>query len=647
MFPMAVLTVTNLSKAYGVRVLFDGVSFVVNDREKVALIGDNGSGKTTILRIIASEDEADSGAVSLEAGATVGYLPQDVDLPLDAPLILSTACGSDETLALAMELAHVQRSIHANEAHDARLGERYAELSHRYDTLGGFQAEAEAKGILAGLGFTQEDLEKRISTLSGGQKTRAALAKLLLQSPDLLLLDEPTNHLDIDSCEWLQEFLTTRFTGAAVIVSHDRYFMDKVVSRVIELDSGTVESYPGSYAAFADSKTARLAEKERLFKAQKKEIERLEAAIQTLFSHRKFSRRDSKVKQLERLERVDKAHASQTVSISIPPAARGGREVVRLLGVSKSYGSKSLFSDVDYVFERGWKTGVVGPNGSGKTTLLKIVADMEAADTGRSELGFNIKPVYFAQEFDHLDTQRTVLEELLADADISSKQARDLLARFLFLGDDAFKRVEVLSGGEKCRLALAKVLAVGPNLLLLDEPTNHLDIASREALEHALREYHGTAIIASHDRYLLDRVANHIVEIRDGTFQPFLGNYSAYREKAHPATATPRTAPQAYPRSPVEPAKPRPMSTVRELERTIRETSKQCKNLETEIHSAESRISEITQALGQEQTYKDGSARALTSEFETLSERLKSMYAEWESATECVEQLRGQLEDAG
>jgi ATP-binding cassette, subfamily F, member 3 len=386
------------------------------------------------------------------------------------------------------------------------LGSRYAEVSHRFDTLGGFSYQVQAKAILLGLGFEETELDKPVQSLSGGQKTRAALARLLLLAPDVLLLDEPTNHLDIQATDWLETFLREKYQGAALIVSHDRYFLDRVVSKVMEIEDGIVSTYPGNYSAFARLKAERIEEQRKLFQQQKKEIARLEEAIQTLFSHRKFSRRDSKVKELERIEKVDRVRDQRTISAHLSTAARSGREVLRLSGLAKSYPGQDLFSGLDLVALRGRKIGIVGPNGSGKTTLLKIIADREAADAGEVAFGHRVQPVYFAQEFDHLVPTRTVLEELLADADLTSMQARDLLAQFLFIGDDAFKKVEVLSGGELCRLALAKVVANAPNLLLLDEPTNHLDIRSREALEDALRAFTGTILVASHDRYLLDAI---------------------------------------------------------------------------------------------------------------------------------------------
>ena len=637
---MAIITLSNIKKSFGKRDLFEDVSFFINERERTALIGANGTGKTTLLRIICGEQQANFGTLTMEPGITVGYLPQDVDLPDTASLHLAVMGVTPELLACAGELVFLEKKI-ANASDDEAhgLGSRYAEISHEFDTLNGYDYQIRARAILLGLGFDESDFDKPVHTLSGGQKTRAALARLLLKSPDLLLLDEPTNHLDIAACEWLQEFLQTRYQGAALIVSHDRYFLDQVVSKVVELENGTTATFIGNYASYARQKAARIEEQQKLYKLQQKEIARIETAIQTLFSDRKFSRRDSKVKQLERIQKLDKAHAQKTVSVSISANIRSGREVIRLSKLAKSFPDKNLFSDVDFVVERGVKLGIVGPNGSGKTTLLKIIADRLLPDNGEVIFGHNVDPVYFAQEFDHLIPNHTVLEELLVDANINAKQARDLLAKFLFMGDDSFKTVSMLSGGELCRLALAKVIANSPNLLLLDEPTNHLDIASREALENALRSFSGTVVVASHDRYLLNAIASEIVEIKDGKFTSYLGNYSDYHEKTRPQTPEVNTKTTGQKSQAAEAAKNRPVSSLREMERLHRELKKRLKELEIEIHDVEERMKELTAALGDEENYKSGLARELTQEYNDLSGRLSGLYAEWEEVCEKIAEI--------
>lgn len=638
---MAVITLSNIKKSFGKRDLFEDVSFFINERERAALIGANGTGKTTLLRIICGDSRADSGTVNIEPGLKIGYLPQEVDLPEVASLYLAVVGVTPELLACASELEILQKEMaKATGEQEHILGAHYAEVSHKFDSMHGFDYQIKAKAILSGLGFEENDFDIPVRSLSGGQKTRAALARLLLFEPDLLLLDEPTNHLDITACEWLQSFLVEKYMGATLIVSHDRYFLDQVVSKVVELEGGTTATYKGNYSAFARQKAARIEEQRKIYKEQKKEIERIEKAIQTLFSDRKFSRRDAKVKQLERIQRVSQAREAQTVKIRVNESIRSGREVVRLNKLSKGFPGKQLFNQVNYVAERGRKIGIVGPNGSGKTTLLKIIAEREIADSGEVILGHNVKPVYFAQEFDHLVQSRTVLEELLADADLNAPEARDLLAKFLFMGDDSFKLVEVLSGGEMCRLALAKVLAKNPNLLILDEPTNHLDIASREALEDALRSFAGTIITSSHDRYLLDAIADEIVEIKDCNFSTFLGNYSDYREKTWQQQAVIEAQKQA------EAPKQRTISTLRELERAQRDLTKQQKQKEEEIHTVESKMAELSKALSDEENYRNGTIKDLTIEYDGLSAKLESLYSEWEQTCEKLAETETALAEA-
>lgn len=626
---MAIISTSNLSKSYGDRDLFLDIGFSLDDRERVALVGPNGCGKTTILKILAGQVEPDSGAVHRKQGLTVGYLAQDVESDSDVRLLHYAVGLTPELLSCAERLYNIeQENLHSSCV--AEYADEYAELTHKFEDIGGYELQAGAMAILSGLGFDESDLYKPIRYLSGGQKVRAALSRLLLESPDLLLLDEPTNHLDIRVCEWLQDYIINRYQGTALIVSHDRYFMDKVVTRVIEMDNGSIYSWQGAYTAYAEAKQIKIEEQRKLYKLQQKEIARIEQAIQTLFSHRKFSRRDSKLKQLERIERISVSGPQKTIKAGFKSADRSGAMVLKLEELSKGFGDKKLFDSVDYVLDRGKKVGVVGPNGSGKTTLLKIIAGIEQADSGYVELGHKVSFVYFAQEFTDLSPDNSVIDELLSDSDITAQQARDLLAQFLFIGDDAFKPVEVLSGGEKCRLALAKAIAGAPNLLILDEPTNHLDIASREILENALREYSGSVLTASHDRYLLDRVTDEIVEIEDGRFARYIGNYSDYRtKKASDADIDVVTESVRNQQKKAAILPKRPLTALRELEKQVRETSKRIEAIEIEIHECEIRQSMLTEALADEETYRDGKAKEYSEEYDRLDIHLKELYSEW------------------
>jgi ATP-binding cassette subfamily F protein 3 len=639
---MAIITASNIRKSFGTQDLFEDVSFSINERERIALVGANGTGKTTLLRIVCEETSADSGSVTRESGITLGYLPQEVDLSDAATLHLAVLGVKPEILECGAQLVELEARMATASGDEAReLGHNYSEISHRFDSLGGFGYEIQAKAILLGLGFQESELNIPVQALSGGQKTRAALARLLLLSPDLLLLDEPTNHLDIQACDWLQSFLQERYQGAALIVSHDRYFLDHVVSRVIEIENHAISEYTGNYSAYAAQKAERIEEMRKLYKLQQKEISRIETAVQTLFSDRKFSRRDNKIKQLQRISRISRPDEQRSIKANLTSASRSSREVVRLAGLAKSFPGKPLFSGVDFLVERGRKIGIVGPNGSGKTTLLRIVADRIQPDEGEVVFGHNVDAVYFAQEFDHLVPSRTVIEELLSEADLTSKEARDILAQFLFMGDDAFKKVEVLSGGEQCRLALAKVLADKPNLLLLDEPTNHLDIRSREALEQALRSYDGTVLVCSHDRYLLDAITDEILEIKSGEWSHYLGNYSSYREKTQPQGATP--APQATRKTaPVAQAR-RQDSPLRAKERMLKDLSKRQKELEAAVEATETRMAEITAALADEETYRSGASGELSREYDELSLGLEALYSQWEQVCEETRETEAQV----
>ncbi len=639
---MAILSVNHLAKSFGPQTLFEDLNLLVNGRERVAIIGGNGTGKSTLLKIIMGQDKADAGNVSIQPGLTIGYLPQICDLPAGATLHQAVLGIQPELTEIAIQLQQTEDKLADASADEIEeLGALYADLSHQFDMLGGYGLKAQAAQYLDALGFAEEELLQPTEVLSGGQKTRASLARLLLQSPDMLLLDEPTNHLDIEGCEWLQSFLLEHYNGAALIVSHDRYFMDSVVSRVIEFDAGTAVSYPGNYTQFAVLKAKRREEQAKQYVLQQREIARIEASVQRLFSQRQFSRRDAKVRELERMKRVSKAGSSKQMHAELEQSMRSGREVVRVAGLSKSFGNKELFQDMDYILERGQKVALVGPNGSGKSTFLKVISGLMEADSGEVEMGLRVLPVYFAQQFEHLDPNREVIEELLADADLNAHEARDLLARFLFIGDDVFKPVSALSGGELCRLALAKLLAQRPNLLLLDEPTNHLDILSREALENAIKKFDGAVMIASHDRYLLDAVVDRVLEFRDGQNQCYLGNYTDYRQKVMARLAMK----QAEPARQIGNASKRPASTAKQIKQTMRKLANRQKQLEEAVSAAEARLDAISNALATTEPYIDGTVKQLDEEYKALQAGLEKLTDEWSSVSEQLEELEAKESD--
>src|SRR5947209_595668 len=553
---MALLTLADVHKEFVTQKVLDGVSFFVDTGRKVALIGANGSGKTTLLRMIAGLERPDSGSVSTLPGARVGYLPQDPLVEEEGTVFEAARLPSRELKEAWADLQRVEAELDdADEAGLEALVEAHGEAQHRFDALGGYGGEARAREVLGGLGFREADWEKPVRVLSGGEKTRLALTQILVLEPDLLLMDEPTNHLDLEACEWLQEYLL-RYPGAALIVSHDRYFLDHVVTHVVELENRKAATYAGNYRAFAEKKAQLRAIQAEHYRLQQREIERLEQVAKRLFSFRQFSSSRSKLKMIERMQKIEKpAEATRGMRIHTTPALQSYQEVLELRGLSRRFGDKILFEGLTFALFRGERLGIIGPNGSGKTTLLKTVAGEGKPDAGQCVLGTNVRFRYFAQDLADLNPENTVLEELLESAELTIQECCDALGRFMLGGDALEKSVAVLSGGERCRLAMAKMFAERPNLLILDEPTNHLDIPTREALEDALQEYPGTILFASHDRYFLDAVATRILELRGGKARCFDGGYTRYREAlAAPArSAAPKGGTQSGTRSPGRP----------------------------------------------------------------------------------------------
>lgn len=617
---MAIITLDRVRKSFGGFDVLDEVSFTIGNNEKVALVGPNGCGKTTILRLICGLEEPDSGSVTILPGTTIGFMPQDSELAGDNTLVDEVSNASTEIKELEKELRRLETAMSYGGDDVACLLEEYGEVQHEFERLGGYAFEAEVKSTLGGLGLGPEHWDKPVSILSGGQKTRAALAKLLLQKPDVLLLDEPTNHLDIEATEWLEEFLQD-FPGAVLVVSHDRYFLDRVVTKVIDLHEGFTRSYPGNYTAYARQKQEFLRQQMENFERQQEEIRKLEDFIARYHAGQRHREAKSRQKRLDKMVRIRKPKLeTDRVKLRFDAASSSGHIVMDLRDVSKSWGDKPLFSGLNLLVENGDRVGLVGPNGAGKTTLLRMILGDEEVTSGTISLGYNVEIGYFAQDLTELDPENTVLEELLETQDLIPGEARSLLAKFLFRGDDVFKLVSTLSGGERNRLNLAKLMLKRPNVLILDEPTNHLDIDSRQALDQALKEFEGTIILTSHDRYLLNSIATKIVGIQNGSARVFEGNYDYYAERMRKLRPRP---PKRKPRQPVrqttssQPARRKPA------------------DLEREIEEAEARLAELTELLGRAETYTDGERAASTqAEYHALSETIERLYAEWEALIE-------------
>lgn len=530
-----ILACQNISKAFGTNQILKAVSFHINDKEKAAIVGINGAGKSTLLKIIMKEMAADEGEVILAKGSSIGYLAQHQNLSSENSIY-------EEMLTVKQDIIDLDASIRALE-HDMKHAEgdklnqmlsTYTRLTHEFEIKNGYAYQSEVTGILKGLGFLEEDFPKKVNTLSGGQKTRIALGKLLLSKPDLILLDEPTNHLDLISIAWLETFLLN-YNGAVIVVAHDRYFLDKVVSKVVELDNSKCQSYEGNYSDYAQKKAMLQNAMLKQYLNQQQEIKHQEEVIAKLRSfnrEKSIKRAESREKMLDKIERVERPQEHTEMHFNLEPRVISGNDVLSVTGLSKSYDHLSLFKDLNFEIKRGEKVAIIGNNGTGKTTILKIINGQVHADGGQVKLGSKVQVGYYDQEHQVLDPDKTLFDELQdAYPHLDNTTVRNILAAFLFTEDDVFKRIKDISGGERGRVSLAKLMLSEANLLILDEPTNHLDITSKEILENALNHYSGTVLYVSHDRYFINKTATRILDLTDRTLLNYIGNYDYYLEK--------------------------------------------------------------------------------------------------------------------
>lgn len=631
-----ILACQNIEKSFDGELLLHDVNFHIEEREKAALIGINGAGKSTLLKIIVGEISPDEGQVILAKGKTIGYLAQHQEISSQLSIYDSLLEMKQHVLDMERGMRELEEEMkHAEGENLSRIMESYSRLTQKFEQENGYAYKSEITGVLKGLGFEEKDFDKMVSTLSGGQKTRVALGRLLLSSPDIILLDEPTNHLDMESISWLETYLLN-YPGAVFIVSHDRYFLDKVVTKIIELDNTKATVFSGNYSAYSDKKAQLRKAAYQAYLNQQQEIKHQEEVIAKLrqFNREKSIRRaESREKMLEKIEVLEKpTETDAAMRISLKPRITSGNDVLTVEHLSKSFPSLPLFKDLNFTVKRGEKVAIIGNNGTGKTTILKILNHLLSPDEGSFRLGSKVHIGYYDQEHHVLHMEKTVFEEISDDyPKLTNTEIRNLLAAFLFTGDDVFKPISALSGGERGRVSLAKLMLSEANFLILDEPTNHLDIISKEILEDALNNYEGTVLYVSHDRYFINRTATRILELTNQKLVNYIGNYDYYLEKKEELTSI--YAPEIQ----EEKAPEKTSSTKldwqqkKEEQARIRKRENELKKTEKAIEELESRDKEIDEELAKQEIATDPSkCIPLSSEKAEIAQKLEVLYEKWE-----------------
>ncbi len=643
-----VLSCSNLSKAFAENQVLKDISFHIEDYEKAALVGINGAGKTTLLRIIVGEMSPDEGTVTLSKDKTMGYLAQNGAVDGSNTIY-------EELLSVKQNLIDMEHGMriceeqmkHADGDELEQLMKRYNDLTHAFESGDGYAYRSELIGVLKGLGFAEDEFTKPVSTLSGGQKTRVALGKLLLQKPNLIILDEPTNHLDLNSISWLETYLLN-YKGAVLIVSHDRFFLDRIATKVIEIDQTKATTFEGNYSDYAVKKEQLRIAALNAYQNQQREIKHQEEVIEKLrsFNREKSIRRaQSREKMLDKMEVLDKPTQVNTdMKLKLVPFRQSGNDVLTVEGLSKSFGSLTLFENVSFSIKRGEHVAIIGDNGTGKTTLLKILNELVPADSGTFRLGTNVEIGYYDQEHHVLHSEKTLFAEISDDYPyLTNTQIRNTLAAFLFTGDDVFKQIKDLSGGERGRVSLAKLMLGNANFLILDEPTNHLDIASKEILEDALNSYEGTVLYVSHDRYFINRTAHRILDLTAHRFVNYIGNYDYYLEKREvqmaalpvesPSASASRADTIPAPAS-SEPGK-QDWKSQKEEQARLRKRENDLKKCEEKIALLEERCSAIDAEMSDPSVATQSvRLQELTSEQSDIRAQLEALYEEWETLAE-------------
>ncbi len=638
-----ILACHGISKSFEEKVIVNNGSFHIEDHEKVALVGPNGAGKSTILKMIVGELPTDSGNVILTKGKTLGYLAQHQNMDSSNSIYDEVKSAKAHLIAMEEQLRKIELEL--KDLSGSELSSRmetYNRLTAAFERENGYAYESEITGVLKGLGFQEDEFSRPVSTLSGGQKTRVSLGKLLLTRPDILLLDEPTNHLDLNSITWLETYLLN-YTGAVLIVSHDRYFLNRIVTKVIEVEAGQVMTYLGNYSDFSYKKKQLREARLKEYLNQQQEIKHQEAVIEKLRSfnrEKSIKRAESREKMLNKIERIEKPQEINTdIHLTLTPSIVSGNDVLSIEHLSKAFPPQQLFSDVSFEIKRGEHVAIIGDNGTGKTTLLKILNGLVDADQGSFTLGTNVHIGYYDQEHHVLHMEKTIFDEISDDyPSLTNTEIRNMLAAFLFTGDDVFKLIGDLSGGERGRVSLAKLMLSEANFLILDEPTNHLDIASKEILEHALNDYTGTLLYVSHDRYFINQTATRILDLVNQKFVNYIGNYDYYLEKKEELTAAYTSeANSSDSSSPASTPSENKLSWQEQKEAQAKERKRQNELRKTEerITALEERDSEIDQLMMEEEIFTNSvKCQELAQEKAAIAEELETLYEKWEELEE-------------
>ena len=635
-----ILSCKDITKSYGTDIILKKINFNLEEHEKAAVVGVNGAGKTTLFKIITDNLSYDDGQLYIPKNTTIGYLEQNVDIRSEKTIYEEMLSVFESIFELEEKLHSMERKMSSlSDSEYSSFMEQYARFQHEFEESDGYSCKSRINGVLKGLGFTEDEYSQQVCTLSGGQKTRVFLGKLLLMKPDILLLDEPTNHLDIDSIQWLEDFLKS-YSGACLIISHDRYFLDRTVSKIIDIENGKSSVYNGNYSFFIKQKDSVRAAQLKQYANQQREIRHQEEVIKTLrqFNREKsIKRAESREKALERMEKMERPeNLPEKMHLRLTPQIQSGNDVLSVEDLSMSFGNNRLFSNVSFEIKRGEKVAIIGPNGIGKSTLFKIILNELKPDFGKVVLGVNVNPGYYDQEHHELDDKNTIFDEIHnAYPNMTNGEIRNVLASFVFTEDDVFKTIGTLSGGEKGRVSLAKIMLSKSNFLILDEPTNHLDMYSKEILEDAINNYDGTVLYISHDRYFIDKTAERTLELsRDGITQ-YLGNYSYCMEKKAEKARIEELSKENS-KTPIQSASVHSDSKTdwlaqKEEQAKARKKANDIKKVEDEIEKTEKLIKSLEEKLFDPEISADsGKVKELYEEKVSLEEKLEELYEKWE-----------------